>query len=293
MIAAADGASSLPLAPFVAGAVAFGVAVFLGRRMLAAGVGSVQAATAGRGADGGLETAAWIPRSARASMEAAGLFGADAQVSFILVRAFALAVGGIVGAVGAARVESGPVAALVAAAGLVVGWWMPVAWLEARRERRRAEIAADFPVMLDLLEIGLEGGLGLPAAWSNVSGTLRGTCDALADEMRRIEVEVAFGLDWSVALERAADRSHVAAFRSLASLIGQSTRFGTELSRVIVVLSDSLRLEAMQALEERAHVASVRLLVPLGAVLLPATLVVLVGPLLLMLIETLQGVNAD
>ena len=111
--------------------------------------------------------------------------------------------------------------------------------------------------------------------------------------MNRIELDVDFGSSWSAALDRAAERTGVQGFRSLASLFGQSERFGTELSRVLVVLSDSLRLEASQALEERAHVASVRLLVPLGALLFPATVIILIGPLFLMLFEVLQNVNAD
>lgn len=286
-----------PIAPLIAGVVAFGAAVLLGSRALASaeGAGSATDADSSIEAEGSGSAAAtrWVPGSMRESLMSAGIMDGSQQLAFLAVHVASTVLGGLVGMIGALRFESGVTSTLVVAAGLVIGWWIPASWLAGRRERRRAEIAADFPMMLDLLEIGLSGGLGLEAAWSRVRETIRGGSGAMYAEMRRVEVEVEFGVPWAVSLERAAVRSQVPAFRSLASLFGQSQRFGTELSRVVIVLSDSLRLESSQMLEERAHVASVRLLIPLGLLLFPATIIVFSGPLFLMLFETLQGVNAD
>lgn len=284
---------SLPVAPIVAGLVAFIAIWRLGKRSLPARDDLWQGASEPEPVDDRKGLAARLPRAWRESMSAAGLTAGDVQLAFVASHGLAIAVGCVVGAVAAQRVESPIVATVAFAACSVVGWWLPVSWLEGRRLRRRLEMSADFPMMLDLLRIGLGGGLGLPAAWATVAGSMKATSSALSEEMRRIEIEVGFGLEWSTALDRASARTGVHAFRSLGSLVAQSSRFGTELSKVLEVLSDSLRLEAMQSLEERAQVASVRLLVPLGALLLPATVLVLAGPLLLLLIETLQNVNAD
>lgn len=285
--------SSLPLAPIAAGIVAFGAAILLGSRILAPTDGPLEGGTDSVESGDAKASVRWIPQRIRASLDSAGLMEPDRQIAFVVVHALAIVLGGIIAIAAASRMESSMAATIVVAAGLLVGWWLPTAWLVERQVRRREEISADFPMMLDLLEIALAGGLGLPAAWAKVKDTIRGSSDPLAVEMRRIELDVDFGSSWAAALDRAAERTGVAGFRALASLFGQSERFGTELTRVMVVLSDSLRLEASQALEERAHVASVRLLVPLGALLFPATVIILVGPLFLMLFETLQNVNAD
>jgi tight adherence protein C len=188
---------------------------------------------------------------------------------------------------------SGVAVALMAVLGAGIGWWLPRAWLGGRRERSRLEIATDFPVMLDLLQISVQGGMGLPAAWAAVTQSLRGVSDALAREMRRVDLESGFGVDWSESLAAAADRTGVAEFRSLGSLLGQTQRFGTELSRMIQVLADSLRHEEMQSLEERAHRASVRMLLPLAGLVLPPTLLVVAVPLFMLLLEGLRTATPD
>jgi tight adherence protein C len=121
---------------------------------------------------------------------------------------------------------------------------------------------------------------------------MRGAGDALADEMRQIEHEVAFGVGWSDALARSADRTGIPELRSLGSLMAQTERFGSELSRTLDVMAESIRHEETQSLEERAHRASVRMLFPLAALMLPATLLLIVAPLLLLLFEGLLKATA-
>lgn len=204
------------------------------------------------------------------------------------------AAGAVAGLLLARNLESSTQASLMLAAlGAVAGWMMPSSWLDARRSRRRTEIASEFPVMLDLLQISLQGGMGLPAAWAAVAQGLGGASEALAQEMRRVEIEVGFGRGWTAALDETSTRTGVREFRSLGSLLQQSERFGSDLSSTMRVLSDSLRHEEMQALEERAHHASIRMLFPLGALMLPATLMLVIAPMLILLFEQLGDVTID
>lgn len=191
---------------------------------------------------------------------------------------------------GAAAVLAGlpPATGLVAlVGGGLAGWAVPRTWLRARLARRRREISAELPIMLDLLQISLRGGLGLPAAWSSVAAGIQDSGEALAMEMRWIDLEVSFGKSWSSSLADAADRTGVGELRSLGSLMAQTERFGSELASTLEVMADSLRHEEMQSFEERAHQASVKLLFPLAAFLLPATLLLIVAPLLLLLFQAL------
>lgn len=224
----------------------------------------------------------------RHDLGSAGIASVDRQLAFLALHATLTAGCTFAAAWIAAANFTSPAALLVAGAiGAMVGWWLPRSWLEWKRSQRRLEIVTDFPVMLDLLQISMQGGMGLSAAWTAVAGSLEGAGDALAEEMRRIDLEVGFGEGWARALSAASDRTGVSEFRSLGSLLGQTDRYGTEVTKMIQVLSDSLRHEELQGLEERAHQASVKMLFPLAAMLLPATLLLTIGPLLLLLFEAL------
>lgn len=229
----------------------------------------------------------------RRDLTSAGIAAADSQLAFLALHATLTAIGAFTAAwIAAANFESPASLFLAGAIGALVGWWLPRSWLEWKRSQRRLEIVTDFPVMLDLLQISMQGGMGLSAAWTAVAGSLEGAGDALAEEMRRIDLEVGFGEGWSRALDAACDRTGVHEFRSLGSLLGQTDRFGTEVTQMIQVLSDSLRHEELQGLEERAHQASVKMLFPLAAMLLPATLLLIIGPLLMLLFDALQRADA-
>jgi len=59
------------------------------------------------------------------------------------------------------------------------------------------------------------------------------------------------------------------------------------------VQCDALRHEEIESIEERAHRASVKVVVPLVGLLLPATILVTFVPLLIMVIGALAEVSPD
>ncbi len=170
---------------------------------------------------------------------------------------------------------------------------IPFGWLSSRIAARRAEILSDFTVMLDLLQLAVEGGMGLSAAWSSVTDVVGRQGSALAAEMRRVDVQVGLGEPWPSALRDAGTRTGVAEFGALGSLLGQAERFGTEIGRAIRVQGDALRHEEVESIEERAHRASVKIVVPLVGLFLPATLLVTFVPLLIIVIDSLSDANVD
>lgn len=200
----------------------------------------------------------------------------------------------IAGALGGGWLGSGPDAAIPAKVILVllgawIGWWIPLSWVQGRATQRRVDMLTEFPVALDLLQIALEGGMGLDAAWADVSAHLARLPGGLAHEMRCIELEVRFGASWGTALQGATDRTDLPEFGSLGSLLEQTERFGTEMAKMISVMSESLRHDDVQAIEERAHRASVMLLLPLAGLLLPGSLILMFAPPFILLVEGIGG----
>ena len=237
---------------------------------------------------------ALLPKSLRRTLTVAGFATPNAQLKFVAIHAFILILAVTCCTWFAISLNPAPTAIFLAGCiGAVIGWWIPRSWIEWRVTKRRIEIGSEFPVMLDLLQISLQGGMSLPTAWETVAKTLESSSDAIAQEMRWIDLEVGFGVRWGDSLMAATERTGVTQFRSLGSLLEQTERFGTGMSLMIQVLCDSLRHEEIQVLEERAHQASVKMLIPLAAMMLPATILLIFGPIVLMMVDALQKSTAD
>lgn len=177
--------------------------------------------------------------------------------------------------------------------GACLGIWMPLAWIQGRAEDRSRLLQLEFPVMLDLLQLALSGGQSLGQAWKTVASTVAEGSPAMGSEMRLVDIELALGGSWKNTLESASDRTGCLEFTRLGGLLSQSERFGTDLAQALAAHADSIRNDQIQMFEERAHRASVRMLFPMILLLLPATLILMIGPMLFLLLEALAGVNAD
>ena len=237
---------------------------------------------------------ALLPKSMRRTFTVAGFVTPNAQLKFVAIHALILVLAVTCCSWFASSLNPSPTAIFLAGCmGAVIGWWIPRSWLEWRVAKRRIEIVSEFPVMLDLLQISVQGGMSLPTAWETVAKTLESSSDAIAQEMRWIDLEVGFGVRWGDSLMAATERTGVTQFRSLGSLLEQTERFGTGMSLMIQVLCDSLRHEEIQVLEERAHQASVKLMIPLVVLMLPATILLIFGPIVLMMVDALQKSTAD
>jgi tight adherence protein C len=232
--------------------------------------------------------------SYRRQLVSAGITENNAQATFVVLHAMAMSVGALAAVWVVASTQPTLTVWLPAVMiGSMAGWWIPRSWLQWKQTQRRIEITTDFPVMLDLLQISIQGGMGLPAAWDVVTANLAGTGDPLAREMRRVALEINLGTTWAFSLNAASERTGVSEFRVLGSLLQQTERFGTELTKTLQVLSDSLRNEEIESLEERAHRAAVLMLLPISMLLLPATLLLIAAPLLTMVLETIEGANPN
>lgn len=237
---------------------------------------------------------ALLPKSLRRTFTVAGFATPNAQVKFVAIHALILVIAVTCCSWLAMSFNSSSTAIFLAGCmGAVIGWWIPFSWLEWRVTKRRIEIGSEFPVMLDLLQISLQGGMSLPTAWETVAKTLESASDAIAQEMRWINLEVGFGVRWGESLMAATERTGVTQFRSLGSLLEQTERFGTGMSLMIQVLCESMRYEEIQVLEERAHQASVKLMIPLVVLMLPATILLILGPMVLMMLDVFKRTTAD
>jgi tight adherence protein C len=161
---------------------------------------------------------------------------------------------------------------------VIVALFGPKLYLQNKIEHRKKALQRALPDTLDLLLICVESGLALDAALNRVCNELGRAYPEMTTELNRTRLELALLNDRVRALTNLGDRTDMVAFRSLVSSLIQSERFGTSLSDTIRVLSEDYRLQRLMDAEVKAARLPVLLTVPLIFLLMPAFMLIVLGP---------------
>jgi tight adherence protein C len=141
--------------------------------------------------------------------------------------------------------------------------------------RRQADILAALPAAIDILAIAVAGGATLDAAMDLYCERFRGP---LADELRMARQEMALGRARRETLTAIAERCDVEPLRGFISAILQAERFGTPVAHTLRAQSQSIKMQRRQWVQEQLARAPVKMLMPMAGFVLPALLIVLLGP---------------
>ena len=224
-------------------------------------------------------------------LAAAGFFDSNAAIIYTMCTIVAVFVGGMLGVLAAAWIELGMYGLLAMAAGTAfVFSRVPGAFINSRWRRRSGEIGHAMPLMLDMMDVCTSSGLSVDDAWENVQQQMEGVSPSIAEEMELVAFEVQLGRSREVALNRMAERTGVGDFAALATMLGQSERFGTGLSDTFQAQGAAIRQDYVRVQEEEAHKASAKVVLPLVLLMLPALILVTTIP---MIVVILRGVLAE
>ena len=157
----------------------------------------------------------------------------------------------------------------------LLGFHLPNVWLNSKVEKRQSLIRRQLPDMLDMLLISVEAGLGFDAA---VSKYIRNTEGPLSREFAEALSEIQAGMSRREALRNLADRTEVPELNTFVMAMIQADVFGISVSSVLRAQSKEMRLKKRQYAEEVAQKAPAKMVFPLIGCILPATLIVLMGP---------------
>lgn len=160
----------------------------------------------------------------------------------------------------------------------VLAFFAPDLWIDSRIERRRGAIVRALPDMLDMLTISVEAGLGFDAALSKV---VRNSTGPLAEEFGRVLQETQAGASRRQALRSFAERVDMPQIHSFSGALVQADLFGVSIAQVLRAQAAEMRLVRRQRAEETAQKAPVKMVIPLVFFILPATMIVILGPVIL------------
>ncbi len=168
---------------------------------------------------------------------------------------------------------------------LVVGLMGPEYLLNRQLKRRQTAIRQALPDALDLLVVCSEAGLGLNAAIQRVALEIEMQHVDLAQEFKLAMLQMSVGMDTGYALRQMVDRTGLEEMRALVSTLDQAIRFGTSITSTLRSYSDEMRETRLQRAQEEAAQVGVKMLIPIAVCMLPAILVITIGPIVLNLMD--------
>jgi tight adherence protein C len=166
-----------------------------------------------------------------------------------------------------------PVAIVVAS--LIVGFQSPIYWLDELAKRRTQQIRQALPDMMDMLTISVQAGLGFDMALIKL---IHNTSGPLAEEFGRMLNEVQAGVSRRDALRHLGERTDVPELDAFITAMVQADVFGVSVAGILLSQSLEQRKKRRQLVEELAQKAPVKMVFPTIFCMLPATMLVVLGP---------------
>jgi tight adherence protein C len=174
--------------------------------------------------------------------------------------------------------------AMVLAGLTAFGYVAPSLYLDRRVKTRQARIERALPDALDLMVVCVEAGYGINQALARVADEFAVKSAALAAEFALVINEVRTGKTTVDALRGLSDRTGVSDVSSLVALLIQTEKFGTSVANALRVHADAMRVKRMQRAEERAQLATLKLILP-STMIFAALLILFMAPALLRMME--------
>lgn len=158
---------------------------------------------------------------------------------------------------------------------LYLGYAFPVIWLRGLVRKKQDAVRKALPDTLDMLSVCSSAGLGFDQAMQRISEYYD---NPLGEELGRVILELEVGVARQTALRNMADRLEVAELSGFVSVIIQSELLGMSISDTLHSQAEQMRVLRRYRAQEIAQKMPAKMLFPLAFFILPALLIILLGP---------------
>ena len=220
----------------------------------------------------------------RREIQAAGFYGLNPR-TLLGYQAFAAA-GGLVFGMLLQPVPLVPGPFLDGLFLMAFGWLLPITYVRRTARLRRASIDQTLPDAIDLIVIAVEAGQGFAQALTTAADHTSGP---LGEQLQLTLREHSLGIPLAEALQHFEQRVDSTLTRGFVRAVVQGERLGVSIGQIMRNVASDMRVQRLQLAEERAQKTTVKLILPLVFLILPALIIVLLGPPMMGLGDLLGG----
>jgi tight adherence protein C len=182
-----------------------------------------------------------------------------------------------------------PLMKLLAAFGAALfGFFLPDLFVSNAISKRQQSIMRGFPDALDLMLICVESGMSIEAAFTRVASEIGPQSVELAEELGLTTAELSYLPERRQAFENLAKRCGHSGVKAVAASLNQAEKYGTPLGQSLRVAAQENREMRMQEAEKKAAALPAKLTVPMIVFFLPCLFVVILGPAVMRVMQTLH-----
>jgi len=196
--------------------------------------------------------------------------------------------GGVAFGIGAMAMIPGLPGFLAFLLALLVGLIGADRLLSGRTADRQGAVSRGLPGAVDLLVTCLDAGLALEQSVARVAADLSHSEPILAEELRLTASELEAGVSLPDALRRLSRRVGLDELAAMCGVLAQASALGAPIAQTLREYAIASRRQRIAFLEERAGTLSTRLTLPLALCLLPAALLIILGPAAVQLMKVFK-----
>lgn len=156
------------------------------------------------------------------------------------------------------------------------GYVLPFSIHNSKREERSREVQKQLPEALDLLVITMTAGMNFEPALSKVVPRLPE--GLLRDELTKVNGELESGRSIQESLTAFANRASSDEVESFAKAVAQTQTLGSDVTDTLVNQAASARQSYEARIEKKIASLSSTMMVPLILTMIPALMIVFIGP---------------
>jgi tight adherence protein C len=161
----------------------------------------------------------------------------------------------------------------------ILGWFYPDFWVRSNIQSRQKKILRALPFIVDLLTLSTEAGLDFIGSIGKV--VEKAQSSPLIDELSQLLKEIKVGSSRQEALREMALRIDMSEVNSFVAILISADQMGASIGKILRQQSEQIRAERMLRAERAGAAAAQKVLLPLVLFILPAVLLMVMGPFLL------------
>lgn len=197
-------------------------------------------------------------------------------------------VAGVTIILGVVSAAGNPIMLLLTPFSAFLGWIIPNFFLGGRVKKRQAQILRELPVIIDLLIVCAQAGLGLMMAVDKVSKEVIDTCPVLCQEMQQLIQDVKiFAKSVPVAMREMGERCGVDELISMASALIAAEQKGADISYPLRQQAEALRERLKRKKEEEAAKVPVKMVPVIMIFVMPLILAPMLGPAVVTIVNAI------